>query len=187
MNGRFSFSIILTTICLPLISGLPARADTVAAKWESKQVRFHYSSFDTQYSCFSLRDKMKSIILALGARDDVRVEVQCPGQFYEPRPSIDILLAFAIPVIADPAEITADTFPAEWRPVQLKRGSPRSLDDRECELVDQIKRQVLPVFDVREIEDASSCNPRYFSLSNTRLTMTLLMPVPEDDAILTQD
>ena len=84
---------------------------------------------------------------------------------------------FTVPVIAEQAEITAEAFPAEWRPVRLGRGSPRYLDDSDCELVEQFNEQILSMLNVRAIEDKSKCIPHNFSLNSPDLTATLLMPV----------
>jgi len=75
------------------------------------------------------------------------------GARLDPGPSFSMMLAFAVPVIAEQAEITAEACPDEWRTVRLGRGSPRYLDNSGCELVEQFNEQVMSILNVRAIED----------------------------------
>src|SRR6202165_980949 len=44
-----------------------------SAVWTPKELTFAYQGFTTKYSCDGLRDKVRSILLKLGAREDLQV------------------------------------------------------------------------------------------------------------------
>ncbi|MCH7697204.1 MAG: hypothetical protein IIB73_13155 [Proteobacteria bacterium] len=166
----------------------PAYAeDIVSAKWEAQQIRFHYSGFTSYYTCDSIRYKVKLLLRAIGARDDVRVESTCTGRFSEIQRFHKLLLAFAVPVAADKTDITQQTFAARWQQVQLRYNRPRNLDRGDCELVEQFNRQVVNKIGARNIEDKSRCIPHRHSLNSPNLSMTLLIQQGEIELESAQD
>src|SRR5215467_14954938 len=55
------------------------------AVWTPKELRFVYMGFTSHYSCDGLADKMRSIVLQLGARSDLKVRnVPCSGTLGRP-------------------------------------------------------------------------------------------------------
>ena len=48
-----------------------------AAVWTPKELRFVYTGFTSRYSCDGLRDDVRSVLLELGARSDVKVDAIC--------------------------------------------------------------------------------------------------------------
>ena len=68
-----------------LIVGPPATADeSKAAVWKVTEVGFSYRSSVAVYSCSALRDRVTSILRAIGARDDVDVKVTNCDSFEVP-------------------------------------------------------------------------------------------------------
>lgn len=60
------------------------------------------------------------------------------------------------PAAAAPAgEVVA----GRWQRVKLARNTPRSLDPGDCELVEQFRDKVLPLFATRDIDDDTRCVP----------------------------
>jgi hypothetical protein len=155
-----------------------APADTVPAAWEPHQLEFHYSGFTSDYTCDGIRSKLKLLLRAVGARDDVRIE-GCAGFFNEVQPFHRLKLAFSVPVPAPGGGSPGENFAAEWREVRIHRGEPRDVDWGDCELVEQFARQVLPAFNPQELDEDAGCVPHRHSLGRPRLRMTLLMPVAE--------
>lgn len=178
-----SFSGIILSIVSGLVISMSLHADPVLAQWKVYQLEFRYSGFTSKYSCDGIEYKLEKLILALGARDDVRVEnSSCYGAFSEIQPYHKLLLAFSLPEIADNTEISADTFPAEWKQITLSRRNPRGLESGDCELVEQFAKQILPKLNIRDLENRTRCSPYKSNLHNPNLGMTLLMPVPESDS-----
>ena len=181
----------------------PDPAQTVSAVTKTQEIDFYYQSFTTYYSCHSLEDRVRQLLLALGADKNMKVKVaSCFGNEIARFPNVRIQMSS--PVEATPevlaelektrstreltarvrgepmVEVTAQ-YPAYWKPVSLSRGSFR-LEPGDCELVDQLKRKVMPKLAVRIVKDDLSCTPNQASLGQPRLEVEALTRAPEPDA-----
>lgn len=180
---------------------LAGEAAAVAAVWKPQEINFYYQSFTTFYSCASLAEKVKRLLLALGANRDLKVRsTGCESSEIARMPVVRIRLS-------SPAEATPQTlaelektrsvreliarvrgesaagieaaaqFPAHWKPVSLSRGD-LALDSGDCELIDEFKRKVLPKLSIRVVRDGMRCTPHQFSLGQPRLEVEALTAVP---------
>lgn len=173
MNRKCKLGLILAmTVATVSASAL---AD-VPAKWQPKEVKFHYTGFTTAYSCSGIKDKLKVLLRQLGARDDVRVEGACPEAQGDPYPYYSLLLGFSIPAPAKTA-ITGETFPARWQEVKIGYHEPSDLSWGDCELIEQFRDQVLPELGAREVVDQTACTPHQLSVGDPSLTVTVLKAV----------
>src|SRR5258707_15163032 len=80
------------------------RGEPIAAVWKEQQLRFFYLGRTSRYSCDGLRDKVRAMLLELGARRDLRIEaLGCEGSAAQsrlgaPGPSLNIVFsALALP------------------------------------------------------------------------------------------
>ncbi len=64
---------------------------------------------------------------------------------------------------------------AQWKTVNL--GGADRLTPGDCELADQIKRQILPAFSSRNLKARTDCTPHQESPGNILLTVDVLVPV----------
>jgi hypothetical protein len=150
--------------CLALACGLlllpAARADESAAPrpatWQHQQFTLDYRGFTTHYSCDGLRAKLRQVLQALGARkDDLKVTpANCTRMADRPElmPSMDVDIWTLRPAPVPPP---ADALPAHWQALNLSR----QLDGDDCELAEEIQRQVLPHFAVRQLQLSTGCIP----------------------------
>lgn len=172
----------------------------VEAVWKSQEINFYYHSFRTFYPCDSLNDKVRRLLLELGAGHDLSVRSSgCQlGDQVALAPVVRIRLSS--PVEATPqalAELEKTRgkreliarmnggavaasgidaqFSAHWKRLSIARGSG-SLDAGDCELVDAFKRQVLPQLAVRVVKDQMRCTPQ--SYGPLRLEVEALTPTP---------
>jgi hypothetical protein len=141
-----------------------AAADTAqAAVWTAKKLHFVFAGFTTKYSCEGLRDKMRQALLALGARkEDLRVrEGACSRPFGpEPFPNVDIQMS-----VLEPARVSAGgtsdthaaTMAAHWKGINLVLDKDPLWQAEDCELLEQIKQRVLPLFATRNVDFHSNC------------------------------
>lgn len=181
----------------------PDPTQTVSAVTKTQDIDFYYQSFTTYYSCHSLEDRVRQLLIALGADKDMKVRVtSCFGNEIARFPHVRIQLSSpveATPEVLAELEKTRSTreltarvrgeamveptaqYPAYWKPVSLSRGSYR-LEPGDCELVDQLKRKVLPKLAVRIVEDGLSCSPNQVSLGQPRLEVEALTRAPDPDA-----
>lgn len=172
----------------------------VQAIWKQQEINFHFQSFTTFYSCSSLTGKVERLLAALGAGADTRVRTSgCHGSEIAQMPYLRIKLTS--PVEATPAELAelektrstrelaarvrgergtdaSDRFPAHWKAVSLSRGK-FDLEPGDCELIDQLKRKVLPKLAVRIVTDEMQCTPGQLPMGQPRLEVQALAEIPQ--------
>ncbi|HMN44484.1 MAG TPA: hypothetical protein PKE27_07930 [Povalibacter sp.] len=182
-----------------------APAPHVQAIWKTQELSFYFQSFTTFYACRSLEDRVRMLLIELGADKDVKVRAtSCFGNEIARLPHVRINVT--APIEATPealAELektrstrelaarvrgermteSTEQFPAYWKPVSLSRGSFR-LEPGDCELVEQLKRSVLPKLSIRIVKDNMSCMPNQNSIGQPRLEVEALTVVPPPDARL---
>ena len=183
-HRRFQGSLaLLATLGLLLSSA--ARADSTdgaqSAVWAPKEFKFIYQGFTTKYSCDGLRGKMRSILLELGARkQDLKIsEWGCAARSGVPDPFPGVTVKMSVLVPADGAAASGDApVPSHWKPVRLKLDSSSLAEAGECELVEQVKQKVLPLFTTRNVDLQNNCTPHQLTPGGTRLTAEVLAPDP---------
>jgi hypothetical protein len=173
----------------------------VQAVWKQQEINFHFQSFTIFYSCRSLTDKIERLLLAMGAGPETKVRSSgCFGNEIARSPSLRINVTS--PVEATPAalaelektrstrELAArvrgvrgpelnEQFPAHWQRVSLSRGQ-LNLEPGDCELIEQLKRRVLPRLAVRIIKDDTQCTPNQRAFTQPRLEVEALTALPRN-------
>jgi len=179
------FSSPLLAGCLLSCLALPAAAgQQLPAAWKKHQLDFTYVGFTTRYSCEGLRDKMRVLLDASGARPGFKVTLgacaAAPGRVTEfPR----VRLVFEAAQIPTPgSEDAGEPVLAHWRPVTLARSQPRQLEPGDCELVEQFRDRVLPAFTTRSMDGDINCIPHQLSVSSFLLKFEVLQGLRETDA-----
>jgi hypothetical protein len=170
---------------LLLCLALPAAAgQQLPAAWKKHQFDFTYVGFTTRYSCEGLRDKMRVLLDASGARPGFKVTLgacaTAPGRVTEfPR----VRLVFETAQIPAPGSGDAgEPVVAQWRPVTLARSQPRPLEPGDCELVEQFRDRVLPAFTTRGMDGDINCIPHQLSVSSFLLRFETLEGLRESGA-----
>lgn len=154
--------------------------------WQKHQYSFAFLGFTSTYSCDGLADKLKVLLLAAGARPDVKSQAgACASGFGRPDKFARADLTFytlAPAGTAAPAGTgaSADAKPADglWRPVSFGDRSPRELRVGDCELVEQFRDSVLPMFTTRNIDNHTTCIPHQESGSTIALNFESFTGVP---------
>jgi hypothetical protein len=145
-----------------------------AAVWVQKEVNFRYVGFTTQYSCDGLQDRMRSLLLQLGARNDLKMTgYGCMGvNSPETTPGVRIVMH----VLQPPGATSGQTVAAHWKTVDVL--ADRDLLDaaRDCELIAQLDRDVLPLFAVRHVDYSAACSAHTPLVGGTRLKADVLIP-----------
>jgi hypothetical protein len=183
-------------------TSLATEAAPLQAVWKEQRIDFNLVSFTSFYSCGGLEDRLKKIMNALGVRAKVRVSAPgCDsGVVRFPR----VILTAQTPVEATP-EALADLekgrstrelaarvkgqkidpeetapFAAHWKAVSLSRGK-LDIEPGDCELIDEVRKKVLPKLSVRIVNDDVSCSPNQVSLGQPRLEVEALVASPKAD------
>jgi hypothetical protein len=160
--------------------GATAPGDAQSAVWTHKQLHFLFQGFTAHYSCDGLEDKIRHVVKELGARGDFEVHSSgCASPFGrpDPFPAVNIRMS-----VLEPASATAaatDVVGAHWQRVDLHLDTDPVWEAGDCELLEQIKQKLLPLFATRKVEFTSNCIPHQLTLG-TSLTAELLMPDSRD-------
>jgi len=180
------------------IAASPADGDTVAAVWKAQQMNFEYRGYSTIYTCQSLEDKLAVILRSVGAREDLQLRgYACNEEIGVAR--FQVLLQS--PVVATEANIreltTHDTqdelvarlngeklataqdvhrFDAVWKTVSFSRDRDMRLERGDCELVKQLRRQILPRMSVQVVKDNIRCSSSMGNTGPPRLIVSALVP-----------
>lgn len=182
-----------------------AAADPVQAIWKHQEIAFYFQSFTTFYSCTSLESKLERILRELGVHARVKVRsADCP---YSVARMPRVVMQVISPVEATPEALaerdknksvrelvqrvrgkknehpldSLEQFPAQWRRISLTRGR-LDLQPGDCELIDELKKKVLPKLAVRTVRDDVQCSPNQLTLGQPRLEVDALVEVPKPDA-----
>lgn len=170
---------LLLSFAAPSRSQAPAdTAPPTWAIWTPKELRFTYMGFTAHYSCDGLRDKMRSILLQLGARPDLTVrEVPCSGLAGRPTefPGVTVHMSVLAPWDAAKANANATPVPAHWKIVQISTDVDPLREAGDCELIEQVKSRVLPLFNARHVDYHSSCIPNQLQIGGTQLKAEVLV------------
>jgi hypothetical protein len=148
----------------------------LAAEWTPKEARFIYQGFTSRYSCEGLRDKVRQALLDLGARPDLSVrQTACasPAGRPDPFPGVTIKMQVLKPV--DASAPAVEIVPALWRTVDVKLNREALAEAGDCELLEQIKQSLLPLFTTRNIEYSSTCVPHQLTPGGTWLRAEVLV------------
>ncbi|HEY1898422.1 MAG TPA: hypothetical protein VGG49_01360 [Steroidobacteraceae bacterium] len=155
-----------------------------AAHWVQRKLSFTYMGFTTHYSCDGLRDNVREVLLALGARKkDLQIHsTGCTRLTGAPEPFPGVSVRFSVLVPATPDEIgkVGDTtaHATRWQTVDLARLRGFEFDQGQCELLEQLKKQALPLFTTRNLLYHSSCVPHQVSIGNIQFSVDVLRPLP---------
>ena len=205
-SRRMFIAAFCGSLLLPLASHAADSSAPVQAGWKTQEIRYSYTGFTTAYDCDAAADRIKAILKALGAHPQTRVSAQgCT--FNRPSRNFFITITTATPVpVADlsksPAQTSRDellkrlgvasaqldqTFPAEWKTVELSRDRKLDLEPGDCELMEGLRDHVLPKLSVKIQADRVQCIPRQVSYQTPELTVSALVPMKQPDAAAASD
>jgi hypothetical protein len=163
-------------LALPLWATDPVVGSPLQAVWKEQHLEFAYIGRTARYSCQGLRDKMRSLLLDLGARRDLQVTLYACDEseslrrgYLGPRLS----LVFSTPALPDAAAKplhAGDLIPvnARYEPFTLTSDAFRNYGVGDCELVEEFARDILPHLSTRNVKQDITCIPyqasgsRYF-------------------------
>lgn len=174
---------------LPAMSaGFADDASAAAASeegvWQKHEYNFAYMGFTSTYSCDGLADKLKLLLIAAGARKDAKSQPgACASGFGRPDKFARASLTFYT-LAPGGSGGSADSKPlaGTWRPVAISDRSPRELRVGDCELVEQFRNNVLPMFTTRGVENRTTCIPHQESGSTIDLKFESFSAAPTASA-----
>jgi hypothetical protein len=186
----FSGQAILGTMAfMGLFFGCASAADEVSATpdpgaWHKHEYNFRYIGFTSAYSCDGLADQLKRVLIAAGARSDVKSSPgACAKGFGRPDKFASASLTFYTLEPAASAQ-TGDSARIDgiWRAVNIAPKSPWELALGDCELVEQFRDHLLPLFTTRNVDARITCVPHQLSGSGFSVTFESFVAVPDKSA-----
>lgn len=127
----------------PMLAGGLAEADSQTiqtAAWAAHDLRIDLHDLSRRYSCDDLWLKFHDVLLALGARPDLKILTErCDGASRSP----SVRLQFSTPELVKRTSTLGTAIDATVATIRLEPGHPASLDDADCELMRQIKDRLL--------------------------------------------
>jgi hypothetical protein len=158
----------------------PSAAAPDRGVWRKHEYSFVFLGFTSTYSCDGLADKLEVLLLAAGANRDAKSRPgACASDFGRPDKfaRADLTFYTLAPAASDtPADATR--VDAVWRPVSFADHSPRELSTGDCELIEQFRNSVLPMFTTRNVDDHTTCVPNQLSGSLISLRFESLAAAP---------
>ena len=173
-------------VCAFLLAGAslaneaPPAATHTPGSWQKHKYSFEFLGFTSTYSCDGLADKLRTLLLAAGARADVKsVPGACAASFGRPDKfaRADLTFYTLAPTGNDAGSGEVDGI---WRPVAFANRSPRELLIGDCELVEQFRDLVLKkMFTTRNLDSHTTCVPFQESGSLIDLRFDSLVAAPQ--------
>jgi hypothetical protein len=153
----------------PLWAAGEGLGNPLPAVWKEQRLDFSYMGRTARYSCQGLRDKMRSLLLDLGARRDLQVSVLACNEsesqplrrgYLGPRLSI----VFSSPALPDagvqpPHAGDLSSVNARYESFTLTSDAFRDYGVGDCELVEEFARQILPKLATRDVKQDIACVP----------------------------
>jgi hypothetical protein len=163
-------------------AGVPALAVAPpAAQWVQRSLDYTYFGFTDKFSCDGLRDTVRDVLLALGARkQDLQVRSHGCIKLEGPESFPGVIAHFSVLAPVTPDDIgkvgRATANPTQWKTVDLVRLNQEGRDAAPCELLEQLKDKALPLFTSRNLQFRSSCFPHAITPGEIKFTVDVLQP-----------
>jgi hypothetical protein len=153
-------------------------AVTGAGTWQPHSYDFQFMGFTSTYSCDGLADKLKVLLQAAGADPDAKVQPFCTRGYGVPDKLVRATVVFSTlqPVAAGSG--AAVSVAGVWRHVDLAPHRPFTLELGDCELIEQFRDKLLPMFQTRNLNNQVTCVPHEDSGSNFNLGFDVFAPLP---------
>lgn len=202
-----AYRIFIAAMMLVRADALPAtpvlNADPLEAVWKVQHLAFVYRSSGTFYSCDSLKQKLRAILLVAGAHPSLSISTRCGAGVSN---NIAARIAVATPVAATPENIAALTrhdtrdeliarlhdtrladagsisrFVAIWREQSLGTIHDVRITVADCDLLRDLNEQIFPHLDVRMVQKNPACdrlaaNAGFASAARPNIRLLALIP-----------
>jgi hypothetical protein len=176
-----------------LLAASSALSDTMPppqapGAWTKHQYSFAFMGFTSTYSCDGLADKLKELLITAGARPDVVSNPgACASGFGHPDKfaRADLVFYTLAPTGGSAPAAPAKGTPASppvggiWRAVKFAAYSPRDLGLGDCELIEQFRDRLLPMFTTRNVDNHVNCVPHQESGSQLDLRFETFAAAPK--------
>jgi hypothetical protein len=183
MQSTAAIARIFVSAALLIASGATGSAEELSAAplqpgvWQHHQATLLYDGITTHYTCDGLEDKVRSLLLYLGARADQKVRAfGCSGGLNHPSRIGTVSTDFYSLAAADAATDAAQTVPGKWFALTIAPNRPNWMGDGECELVEQLKSLLTKNFSIRDVDYRTTCIPHQVTIADYSVKGEILKP-----------
>ncbi len=176
-----------------VLAAVPAVADESApteeaAAWTKHEVDFQYMGFTTRYTCGGLKSKVRLLLKHLGVRDDIKIhERGCEFGYQRVADFPRLKITFYAPYLPKAGDRdVGEPVLGVWKPVIIKRNSPKGLEMGDCELVEIFRDRVLPKFLTRSVAGDVNCIPHQLVGNRIDLRFEVLTGIQSVDTAQAQ-
>jgi len=173
------FALVIRGFCMPAFASEPSVTAATQSVWQKHEYSFQFLGFTSTYSCDGLAGKLKVLLIAAGARADARsTSDACARGYGIPDKFARATLTFYTLAPLQTGENGSAPINGAWRSVAIADRSPREIRLGDCELVEQFRDNVLPMFTTRNVENRMTCVPNQLSGSVINLKFEVLAGLP---------
>jgi hypothetical protein len=152
--------------------------------WQMHKYDFAYMGFTSTYSCDGLADTIKVLLLAAGARKDAKSQPgACASGFGRPDKFARASLTFYTLTPDTGTGTDGQRVAGTWRAVAFSDRTPRELRVGDCELIEQFRNNVLPMFATQNVVNHTTCIPHQESGSVIDLNFESFSAAPRADTV----
>jgi hypothetical protein len=175
MFSRRTPILLLGSLMAATLAGAAAHADApTTGGWQQHEYTFNFFGFTTTYSCQGLEDKLRLLLQMSGAGPGMKVNSPCTRGYGVPD---KLALAYLTFSTLQPGA-TGGGEAGQWRHVALSPHHPFEFDYGDCELVEQFRDKLLPMFATRNVTNNVTCVPHQASGTNFHLNYDVFAPMP---------
>ena len=171
-NGAALTAALVLTSFVAWARPVDTAAASEPAVWVPKVLTFTYPGSTTQYTCEALQNKVKASLVELGARPDLQVQASGCTKSVAPDvfPSVTVQMN-----VLQPAASATQAMTAHWQRVDLLANRNPLDSAADCELISQIKLNLLPLFTARNVDYHATCTRGQTHPGATRLKADVLV------------
>jgi hypothetical protein len=146
--------------------------------WRSQKVEFVYMGFTSTYSCDGLQSKLELLLRQLGAKPGFKVNSYgCDRGPGRPSRFARATVEFSALQPTDGAAASDSPITGSWRAVELSPNHPFDLQDGDCELLEQFRDKILPLFAIRALQARVTCVPHQDTGGPFDLQLQVFVPL----------
>jgi len=176
---KISSALVLCGSSMTAIAGENSAAAPEQGVWQKHEYSFQYFGFTTTYSCDGLASKLRVLLIAAGARADAKsISGACVRGFGNPDKLARANLKFYTLAPAGNGKNASPSIDGVWRSVAFADRSPREVGLGDCELIEQFRDKVLPMFTTRNVDNRMTCVPNQLSGSGINLKFEVFAGAP---------
>jgi hypothetical protein len=176
---NISCAVLICGFNMTALAGETAAAAAEQGVWQKHEYSFQYFGFTTTYSCDGLASKLRVLLIAAGARADAKsTSGACVRGYGNPDKLARANLKFYTLEPVGNGKNANPPIGGVWRPVRFADRSPREVAPGDCELIEQFRDKVLPMFTTRNVDSGMTCIPNQLSGSGVSLKFEVFAELP---------